>query len=214
MGCLSQDFHNLPSSIKLKEVVEKDFRIGEGSESQMEAIRARYLLVHANLEEDKRIWPLDNSGEFTIKSFYKYRKPRGVQLEHFQAIWAPFIPTKISFFIWRLLHNALPIDLRIKVPMASRCSCCSGGNLEDNEHLLLKSELAGAIWKHYTSIFGQRRLGNLTIKDYLLEWVHRRRKGLMEGLFFTLMSVLILWEIWKERNRRRYEEGYKIDNRR
>lgn len=55
LGCSAREFPNLPSETKLKDVVENDFNIEEGMDDQLEAIRARYLLVHTGAEEDKRI---------------------------------------------------------------------------------------------------------------------------------------------------------------
>lgn len=133
-------------------------------------------------------------------------------LNNFKVAWAPFIPPRILFFIWKLIHNALPTDLSIKVPLSSRCSCCTNGQLEDNEHLLLRSDLAKAVWQHFASIFEMRSPGNLNVSAYLLELVDGRKESSIEGLFFTLSPIMILWEIWKERNRRRYEEVYRVDN--
>lgn len=54
-----------------------NFAIDGSTETQNEAIKARYLLVHSDLEEDKRIWPLETTGNFSIKSYCNLKRPKG-----------------------------------------------------------------------------------------------------------------------------------------
>ena len=65
------------------------------------------------------------------------------------VIWKAAVPPKISFFMWKLFHDAIPIDSKIfqcGVQLASCCNCCTSSKCEDINHLLVDSELANSIW--------------------------------------------------------------------
>ncbi|KAF5179450.1 hypothetical protein FRX31_030963, partial [Thalictrum thalictroides] len=52
---------------------------------------------------------------------------------------------KISFFIWKLLHEALPVDSAVSkchIQMASRCVCCISPKEESYMHLFYHGDLA------------------------------------------------------------------------
>ncbi|KAF5196006.1 hypothetical protein FRX31_014407, partial [Thalictrum thalictroides] len=73
-----------------------------------------------------------------------------------RRIWQHYIPTKISFFIWKLLHGAIPTDNAVKkcnIALASRCACCQSPSEESCSHLFLKGNLAKSVWLHFNSLF-------------------------------------------------------------
>lgn len=56
----------------------------------------------------------DNNGEFTCKFAWKFiRTPRAITLTGMIA-WHPKLPYKVSFFILRLMHYAIPTDDKIR----------------------------------------------------------------------------------------------------
>lgn len=46
---------------------------------------------------------MDNSGGFTVKFLYNQIKPSKPKKRIFRWIWDDFIPTRISFLVWRIL---------------------------------------------------------------------------------------------------------------
>lgn len=109
-------------------------------------------------------------------------------------------------------HNAIPTDKNIRIPLALKYYHYKEGNTEDVDHLFLRNDLEKAIWGHFINIFEVRSPRFFNFKSLFKEWAKEGRPESIERLFFTLTPILNFWEIWKERNRRRYEEGYKIDN--
>ncbi|KAF5191157.1 Ribonuclease h domain, partial [Thalictrum thalictroides] len=163
------------------------------------------------MDEDKRVWPHDNSGDFTIKSFVRLCQGDHPKYPLLKRIWSAYIPTKVSFFIWKLLHGAIATDTAIKscnVPLASRCQCCSLPSIETNHHLFLYSELAKELWRHFNTVFDIKWPRFYNLSTIIGLWFRHGIKGSLEQLCFTITPLLILWEVWKERSARRYEENY------
>ncbi|KAF5192120.1 hypothetical protein FRX31_018293, partial [Thalictrum thalictroides] len=94
------------------------------------------------------------------------------------------------------------------IPLVSRCHCCLHPSLETNHHLFLHSDTAQEVWRHFNNLFDIRwpRFYNLSV--ILNLWFKRGGKGSLEQISYTLTPLLILWEVWKERCARIYEENY------
>ncbi|KAF5187281.1 hypothetical protein FRX31_023132, partial [Thalictrum thalictroides] len=79
---------------------------------------------------------------------------------------------------------------------------------ESMEHLFLHSELAAKVWNHFYSIFNLHRPIVHNIGQMLSKWFKIGKKGSMEYMCYTLTPLISLWEIWKERCSRIYEEDH------
>lgn len=66
--------------------------------------------VSLSIDEDKLCWSKTSSGNFTIKSAWKVIRQIGLHNFTYKYVWHPHRPLKISVFVWKLLHNAIPID--------------------------------------------------------------------------------------------------------
>lgn len=116
---------------------------------------------------------------------------------------------RISFFLWLVLYGILPVDLvlcKVHIPMVTKCLCCSNPLQESISYLLFKWELATQVWPHFNGIF------SITwpkfIKAYCMSitWFNKSRS--FKEFCYTLTPMIILWEIWKERFKRRFDEGH------
>ena len=56
------------------------------------------------------IWSLSSHGKFTLSSAWQSLRLRRLSSRVLQAVWDSSIPLKISFFIWRALHQFLRTD--------------------------------------------------------------------------------------------------------
>lgn len=111
--------------------------------------------IHFTGLVDRLIWEPERSGLFTLASAYQLvRQKREVQ-PVLKAVWGSRIPTKISFFFWRLLNNLLPFDdvLRgLGISLASKCVFCSS---EDTlQHGFLACSFAERFWAWIDLNFG------------------------------------------------------------
>ncbi|KAF5203460.1 Reverse transcriptase zinc-binding domain, partial [Thalictrum thalictroides] len=180
-------------------------------EDQQARLRDSYNFSQQDMDEDKRVWPHDNSGDFTIKSFVRLCQGDHPKYPLLKRIWSAYIPTKVSFFIWKLLHGAIATDTAIKscnVSLASRCHCCSLPSIETNHHLFLYSDLAKELWRHFNTVFDIKWPRFYNLSTIIGLWFRHGIKGSLEQLCFSITPLLILWEVWKERSARRYEENH------
>ncbi|XP_058078582.1 uncharacterized protein LOC131226864 [Magnolia sinica] len=114
---------SLPSlhvSNYLRHMKVSDFLDGEGIRLDAAVLLPIWLKSHiisggfcTSDADDSLIWPLEPSGLFLVKSAWNISQFRGQVLPWSNKIWNPKIPLKISVFLWRLLHDALPVDVLV-----------------------------------------------------------------------------------------------------
>ncbi|XP_071926511.1 uncharacterized protein [Coffea arabica] len=106
---------------------------------------------------DEFIWSLTSSGKFTLASaFEEVRQTHSSSFVHSQ-IWHRRIPSKISFFMLRLLCGRLPFPdvlCRLGFQMPSKCLCCPNGAIETVEHVFSEGQIAKAVWNYFASMCG------------------------------------------------------------
>ncbi|KAF5205971.1 Ribonuclease h domain, partial [Thalictrum thalictroides] len=172
-------------------------------------MKLQYSHLKQNLDRDKRIWPHSPDGSFTIKSYLRLAHAPNTSSSILKRIWSSFVPSKFSFLCWRLFYDIVPVDSVIascQIPIVSKCLCCQNACQESSLHLFLKGNLANSIWTHFNNLFEIDT--GVNIKHTLMLWFKRGKKGSMEYLCCTITPLLILWEVWKERCARKYEENY------
>lgn len=113
---------------------------------------------------DKCIWKDTNSGEFIVKSAYVIAKDlvqlrratrsggqsRGVEEDAYiwKKVWHMRAPTKIKMFLWRRLHDIVPVNRALTqrhLPVDPICSLC-GMARETPSHMLLNCVRASKVW--------------------------------------------------------------------
>ncbi|KAF5193181.1 Ribonuclease h domain [Thalictrum thalictroides] len=182
IGCLSHILIPMEDKTTLGEAESLGFNLPYLSEDTKEELLEAHQLLKSDGPMDRRVWPHDPSEMFTIKS-YKKLSNLGNHPNLFTKLWKPHIPTKVSIFLWKMLHNALPVDLNIQachMLMASKCTCCANPNLESINHLFYYSDLATHVWNHFMAL-----TNHLPISS-------------------------VLWEIWKARCSRKYDDDHKL----
>ena len=165
---------------------------------------------------DKVRWRLNSKGCYTVNSFYLkllnsnhlIREITEVTGFPCQIIWRSLAPAKVSFFVWEASHGKiLTIDnlQRRGFSLVNRCYMCKGDS-ETVDHLLLHCEAARALWDTAFNCLGVCWVASDSTKNHLLAWegffgrkVRKKYKGGWS------LSHVIMWCIWRERNRRAFE---------
>ncbi|MQM19707.1 hypothetical protein Taro_052717 [Colocasia esculenta] len=96
--------------------------------------------------QDTWIWCPAQDGHFSTKSVRSILTTEADQ--QWAILWAPYIPTKWSVLVWRIILNAVPVDGTVKeqgIPLVSKCYCCSNPHEETTLHLFFKSAIALAV---------------------------------------------------------------------
>lgn len=106
-------------------------------------------LISLTSNDDKLVWTKNSTGAFFIKSAWDDIRERGLSLFIYKKIWNPQRPLKISIFVRKVLHRAVPVDLLVQkrgIYMASKCCCCpTNPDMESTLHLFLQGEVANEI---------------------------------------------------------------------
>lgn len=95
--------------------------------------------------EDRLIWKPDPKGAFSIKSTWNSFHTQYCPVDLVKFVWKLGIPLKISIFGWKLFRNILLFDANIQLKnicLASICVCSTDHQSEDQDHVLIRSNLA------------------------------------------------------------------------
>ena len=96
--------------------------------------------------QDKMVWMLTSSGEFSIASAYELVRRVSSSSLLFPCVWHKSIPVKISFFMLRLLCFKLSFMQQLRgfgIQGPSWCFFCQDAlQEEDVDHVFCTSELA------------------------------------------------------------------------
>jgi hypothetical protein len=163
--------------------------------------------------EDGWGWRSEQGGEYSAKSAYgvvlnlmQDRTPIPIYRESaFKAIWKCLAPSKVSGFVWMVLHGRVPTRenlLRRNIIAATGDHCCvfCGNSVETVPHLFLYCNAILQIWERILAWLGLNFSLPHSI-DSLLNYVSaapgnkHQRKGLV------MIWCAVIWTIWRYRNR-------------
>ncbi|KAL6343049.1 hypothetical protein AAG906_017861 [Vitis piasezkii] len=155
--------------------------------------------------EDLFWWKENKNGTFSVKSFYSSLSRDTKPPFPARTIWTPWVPIRASFFGWEAAWNRLLTTDRLKRfgwSIPNRCFLCKQEE-ETTDHLLLFCEKARMLWLLIFSLFGVQWVMHSSVKRNLLGWhgsfVGKKRRKLES-------CPLSMWTIWKERNRRVFDD--------
>lgn len=155
--------------------------------------------------EDKMVWGLTKSGEYSVKSGYKQALTRQFpdhsrpdpDWQVWKRLWKIKIPPKWILFVWKCLHNIIPVKIELKkrgMPIDIICSRCFQ-HAESLEHLFFDCPISQRIWRGSTLglDFGVGR--PLSFFSWFQGWVQQ-----IHDSEIVIHSIAVLWAIWMQRN--------------
>ncbi|XP_070037046.1 uncharacterized protein [Nicotiana tomentosiformis] len=161
---------------------------------------------------DKPVWTLETSGEFSVKSAWEYLRSRKDPRNAFKMIWAKGLPFKISFFMWKVWRNKLPLDdffRRLGYLMASKCWCCTNPMEETRQHVFFTSYAAKTVWSYFLNHAGIGVEG-ITFHQAVVKCWTAKVIPRLQPIMPALPSIII-WELWKRHNSYKYGESVTIN---
>ena len=127
------------------------------------------------------LWRHSSSGEYKVKKAYhllqhldqtsaiSYERPFGIPHYVWKLIWKVKLHMKILSFIWKLLHDNIPVFAilnRKGITTPTRCLLFDD-NDETINHMFLTCSFARAIWLGSTLGIRTSDLANVSFKDWL-----------------------------------------------
>ncbi|RVW82108.1 Transposon TX1 uncharacterized 149 kDa protein [Vitis vinifera] len=169
------------------------------------------LAIRRGVDDSLR-WKANKNGTFSVKCFYS---SLSMGINHpFPAstIWTSWAPTRASFFGWEAAWNRLLTIDRLKrlgwnIP--NRCFLCENEE-ESIDHLLLFCEKARMLWYLTFSLFGVQWVMHSSVKRNLLGW-YGSFVGKKREKAWKTAPLCLMWTIWKERNRRAFDDVERND---
>lgn len=103
--------------------------------------------------QDKASWMHTTDGNYTVKSGYNLLQANHGQasdtpISLFKSLWKFQLPSKIKHFLWRVLHNAIPVASNLKqrkIINDSIFSVC-GEKEETVNHIIFQCRVSKEIW--------------------------------------------------------------------
>ena len=198
----------------------------EGTFSEGEASQIMQIPLSLFPRQDTIYWKYSKSGIYSVKSGYAVKKEEiGKRSKEVQggegtsyaqnsdkvwkSLWGLKMKPKIKHFIWRCLHNSIPVNELIHRRIgtgSTLCKCCGEGE-ETVEHMIFFCKMAEPRWTLAPIQW-----------DGLLQWrenIWRWWEGLLQarkrtrGEDHITLTANIIWQLWKARNARQYEGKYR-----
>ncbi|XP_026378108.1 uncharacterized protein LOC113272494 [Papaver somniferum] len=181
-----------------------DFKIRLTDLEINEAATLSHLLEGTVLSngEDTRRWSWESSGVFSVKSCYKgLAKNSGIIFPSTQ-IWKRSVPTKVSFFVWLIHHNAILTQNNLKKKgwkLANRCILCKS-NEETIDHLFIHCPEMYDVWMFFMKEFHRDWVISESATNLFIE---QQARGLTENgrTIWELLPFAFVWGVWKQRNK-------------
>jgi hypothetical protein len=82
----------------------------------------------------------------------------------------------------------------------SHCHLCQVKE-ETTDHLLDECSYTTKIWDSVACIYNQSNRVRGNISAFIIDWNERYNENEMVNLYGNITSGMIIWEIWKERNK-------------
>ena len=155
----------------------------------------------------ERFWVVTKSGSFSVKSLIFILKE--VQVSHFPTsiVWNVWVLPKVFFFFaweatWGKVLTLNRLQRRWR-SLANRCSLYYAYE-KSVDHTLLHCGKARLLWELLFSLFKVCLVIQAFIRETFLRWqgsfIGRKRKKVWRAT-----SLCLFWTIWKERNKRSFE---------
>jgi hypothetical protein len=160
---------------------------------------------------DKAIWRCTLDGKFSVSSAYELFFIANTRFACAKPIWKSKDPMKCRLFMWLAVHmRCLTADnlQRRNWPHNPTCALCRVAN-EDCTHLFLHCRYTQQVWHRFRAW----TKASFPIPDddfHTEEWWIEARKVVPKAIRrdFDTISILLHWQVWKERNARIFQNEF------
>lgn len=151
---------------------------------------------------DTLVWKGSTTGSFNSGVFWQATRTKFPLVQWHKHTWNTWLPPKISVFMWKLLHNAIPVDeniRRLNMPVVSKCSCCVNPQSESISHLFVSGDLAQKVWSYFSARCNMQ-CDFHSLQNLLASWWSHNSFRSQVSFTKSVLVSCICWEIWKQRN--------------
>lgn len=169
--------------------------------------------IRARNGKDILRWGNSMKGLFTTKEAYYLTdtQNRGEGNLDWKIIWESNWWPKLSIFIWLASKNKILTWDRIQKKGfngPSRCCLCNNDG-ETRDHLLINCPFAKKLWTNTKRTFNKSGIAPREFNELVFQWNKEVFQCRVVKRAWNLISGFVLWMVWKERNRRVFQNSAK-----
>ncbi|EOX93148.1 Uncharacterized protein TCM_001997 [Theobroma cacao] len=164
----------------------------------------------SSVEEDVVYWRLTSSGIFSVKTAYDVQMEKETPTESFwDQLWRLPSPRKVRVFLWRLIHDSLPIaDWLISRNLGSSTTCFRcGACMEDILHALKDCRSAKPFWSSCETRVIEDDFFCRNLKSWIFDNISITAN--YESLHWNIFFIHALWFLWYWRNLNKFDEYFR-----
>lgn len=156
-------------------------------------------------QQDSHCWLPNPAGGFSTHSVYLRYFTGSINFEPYKRVWRSWAPLKIKLFVWlAALNHCWTADklARRGLQHPDRCLLCDQSD-EDVQHILATCPFSRGVWFHCLSKIGLQAVTPTARERSFQDWWRRasRRVASDKRKGFNSLVLLVVWELWKYRNR-------------
>ena len=173
--------------------------------------KIQQVSLDPNIQDDI-VWTRTPNGEYSSKSAYLMQFQGSIHCSSGKLIWQARTENKCKFFAWTLSNDKiLTADNLAKRgwPHHPLCSLCNQAP-ETSSHLCLMCPYALQTWTRVFSLSNCNILSRVSPQNFstFMSWWQQASLLTPKGdrKNFNGLVIYIVWNIWKERNRRIFQQ--------
>lgn len=157
-------------------------------------------------QKDSIIWKWTADGKYSVASAYECQFQGAMTTFPAAKVWKAATEPKCRFFAWLVLHNrVLTADNMAKRnwPCNTTCSLCQSQQ-ETTAHITTECDFTKETWTKIAAGCNMPGYSEMAVSKNPADWVriaisvgNKKEKKRRLGILFSFW-----WHIWKERNRR------------
>ncbi|KAL0448748.1 UNVERIFIED_CONTAM: hypothetical protein Slati_1431200 [Sesamum latifolium] len=173
--------------------------------SYLENLKVICQIPIAAGRDDKIVWTRSSDGVFSTKAAWETIRVASPWRQLLADIWHCSLQPTMPVFLWQLFQNRISVDARMKqkgFSFPSKCQCCEAE--KTIPHLFVESSAVQGVWQHFAHFFGLQLCDTRDLTHLVYFW--RYSTPFHSDLHVhTLVSFLILWFTWAQRNAAKYD---------
>eukprot|EP00253_Pinus_taeda_P013241 PITA_13241 len=202
-------YWNPSANLKSRHWQKADQILGEAAnEGLIQALDTELQKRQININDgpDLLRWGYEEKGTFSTREAYNIT----IQDKIWNQIWDSHLWPKVSTFLWLLSHNKILTWDNLRKRSFSGPSICLNCRQEEETaiHLLFHCSLAKQLWDKATFICQKDHRVQGDLKVTLRNWPQTPYQSKLLNSLWQLLPGFLLWNIWKERNRRIFKDQH------
>eukprot|EP00253_Pinus_taeda_P013691 PITA_13691 len=170
-------------------------------------------MIRSTQEEDQLKWEKLDRGTFNLKEARIYLEHQNLEdkVAWYQNVWNSALWPKIKYFLWLIMHRKiLTWENLVKRGFIgpSKCPLCEKDE-ETMNHFLNDCNWTNNLWEWIKGIFKQTDRHRDSIQDSITNWRTNYSSCNTINTLWRLCPGFIVWNTWKERNRRIFQKEFK-----